>query len=1125
VPTAEEAAAANLAWRAVNAPATVTATEQAQAQQYRSNYYNIEQPAQQARDAAIQQTIIQNRQMINRQEGLGYAGTHTQAQLAALSGSAAVGRQAYEQERSYYESAPSSEFQRLTGQYAASRNQIVTGNRVYAATGELELNTTAAAGGYTGRAAEYKSAFERQVYGIGAPNNEQEYYRRQAEQAAVERLGYTAPKDLGDIRTQQIRQGYGMFSQAVGLAGGEVASDYQMTGRIIETQRQAAYATPTRRDERFFMGELQKWAQIPVEKSAAYHDIGMESGVRIPANPYEYQADLAVEFLKGSPDKSSEFFSPVSGEMSRYLPKGQGVQEFAWGEAITDYKRQNVDARTPYPKQVSFMEGVKYLGAAEGKYGPYGNLYGGIPNGGVGVGGNRLRGGNVVGGSEISGVYATGLPKPFVSISAQASQPDLLTQAGLWLEGAERTTVEYTGIGRLPTPTTEQIKEMGKNPLFMSTNPAAAGLLVIPQTQEYAASFIRGEAVQIKTKPLESAISYGIGYAGGIAFKGVEYGFSGLRVSVAAKAISSGGGWRAAEVFAANVPRVAGMALTVAYAGSVAARTTNMGTDFSPAAAERLGAITVGEALPGGFGFVHGYRTPSTVYKAAQLSDIGYKAALQERAVTGRAEYYVKQPAMAAYERASLPITRARLELPQFVEEAGGSPIKGAARYAGYKIGMETPVIPEVSRNYYSFEGIERVAYPRAAGKTVTPEITRNYYPYEGIERIAYPKGKGIDLGASIQSRAIDVHARVWPYYQAAKTPSITLRSMWQERGGIDMTNIIRPTAEITRINKMSSFRYPEGVTPEGISKNKMNVWEKQGFASPTRKLTGEQSPIKPQGTTEIKSKWGSLLSRVEEVPMSRNIEQATMVEPMTRGLPVWPSGPSPIQKQRYVIEEETQYYRLPPGMTSPGPKQETRQNFFAISDIASRSRLQMQMQSPLQNTAMMVRSRQDTVQRQRTELSPRFETKPEVSTRRMFDQLRTPEVSTRNITMTEIVQTPFAEVIPTQRTAQDQMRAQIQTPVIPQAPRENPFIQQATPPIEPYIPGGYLPGGGGGTGYKGNLGITRWQRNNLVATSEYLSRGMRDIGMGWGSGTGTYSESTKWFSTGKKKSKRRRKK
>ena len=408
MPTAEEAAAANLAWRAVNAPSTVTSAEQAQAAQYRSQYYNVERPAQQARDAAIQQTIISNRQMINRQEGLSYGGTHTEAELRALSGSAAVGRQAYEQERSYYESSPSAEYQRITSQYELMKSGTVVGSQgVYFATGQIQLSDPSEeAGGptYSGRAAEYKSAFEREVYGIGAPDSEREYYRRQAEKEVVERPGYTAPSDLGDIRTEQIRQGYGMFSQAVSLAGGEIASDYQMTGRLLETQRQAAYATPTRRDERFFMGELQKWAEVPVEKASAYHDIGMESGKAIPANPFEYQADLAVEFLKGSPKKASEFFSPVSGEMSQHMPGGIGVQEFAWEEAKTDYARQTGAAQTPHPEQVSFMEGVTYLGAAEGKYGPYGKLAGGIDTGGVNLSEGRTRGSNILGSSPSFGI-------------------------------------------------------------------------------------------------------------------------------------------------------------------------------------------------------------------------------------------------------------------------------------------------------------------------------------------------------------------------------------------------------------------------------------------------------------------------------------------------------------------------------------------------------------------------------------------------------------------------------------------------------------------------------------------------------------------------------------------------
>jgi hypothetical protein len=170
---------------------------------------------------------------------------------------------------------------------------------------------------------------------------------------------------------------------------------------------------------------------------------------------------------------------------------------------------------------------------------------------------------------------------------------------------------------------------MGKNPLFMSTNPLAAGLLNIPQTQEYAASFIHGEAVQVQTKPLESAINYGIAYVGGVAWKGAELGLGASRASFAEKAISQGGTWRAAEQFTAGVLPATGKVLAGAYGFSVYERATVGGTDFTPAAAERLGGLAVGEVIPGGLGFVHGYRTPENIYTTVKTSDAGYKAALE----------------------------------------------------------------------------------------------------------------------------------------------------------------------------------------------------------------------------------------------------------------------------------------------------------------------------------------------------------------------------------------------------------------------------------------------------------------------------------------------------------------
>jgi hypothetical protein len=61
--------------------------------------------------------------------------------------------------------------------------------------------------------------------------------------------------------------------------------------------------------------------------------------------------------------------------------------------------------------------------------------------------------------------------------------------------------------------------------------------------------------------------------------------------------------------------------------------------------------------------------------------------------------------------------------------------------------------------------------------------------------------------------------------------------------------------------------------------------------------------------------------------------------------------------------------------------------------------------------------------------------------------------------------------------------------------------------------------GGGGGSGYRGNLGVIRWKRNNLVADQPYLARGMKDIGFGWGAGSGSFSMAKP------RKSKSRRKK
>lgn len=331
----------------------------------------------------------------------------------------------------YYTEHPTARFQAITGAYEASRNRITTSGGSYAATGELALTPVTGPETFTGRSAEYAKSWAREVYGVGAPDAIQEYYNRQAGIQAVERPGYTVPKDIGDITTQRAISGYTAFSQAMALTGVELASPMTMMGQVLEIQRQAAYATPQRRDETFYMGELQKWAQNYVETSSAYHHIGMRGGVPIPANPYEYQGDLAVEFLKGAPQKASEYFSPVSGEMSKYLPGGEGIQQYAWREAVAVDRRMQGKA-SEMPEQVSFMAGVQYLGAAEGLYGPYGNLAGGIKTGGVPAGRVTIQPFTpITAASAPESVQgATGLPKPFISTSSAAEVPTTAPQIG-----------------------------------------------------------------------------------------------------------------------------------------------------------------------------------------------------------------------------------------------------------------------------------------------------------------------------------------------------------------------------------------------------------------------------------------------------------------------------------------------------------------------------------------------------------------------------------------------------------------------------------------------------------------------------------------------------------------------
>ena len=652
--------------------------------------------------------------------------------------------------------APSAAFTSLQQQYEARVGRVVTTGPEHTYYQGIATNTTAGEGGFSGRAAVYAatwtplqqsrasvelanqpaiSTVPTRDLSSNAPTRAevlfpQNNYERQAIQNVQSRPGYTPSSSLGDTRTQFAIKSLETF-RSMGIP---VATADQMTGRVLEYQRQQALATPTTKDERYYGNELQKWAENKVELSSAYHDVGMKAGVPIPANRFEYQGDLAVEFLKGRPTKASEMFSPVSGEMSEKLPAGEGVQQFAWREAVA------TDKGLVQPKSVSFMEAVEYLGAAEGKYGPYGFLSGGIPDTTAisqNISGSKTLGseGAVSANGELPkwedyksklspsqqatiqwglDVSAEEARKLFTPTTVETIQPTgelpiigtalapivapfqpttVVTKTGYGevRESGETPFATFvtktnkdisTGLGfdKLPSPTTEQIKQIAPFLTAFGQAPVAMALST-PIIGDYTAAYLKGETTAMRTKPVETALSFGMGAAMGVAFKGAEVGMGAARLSVAEKAISQGGFYRGAEIFSAKALPVAGAALGGLYAVDVGMRSTQTGRDLTPVSAERFGGIVATEARPMLFGTIAGYGAPSAISKEVRLSDIGYKSALQEGRTAGRLGYYVTEPitspAKVAFKSTSEFISTTRA--------AGGSPVGEALQIAKFE--------------------------------------------------------------------------------------------------------------------------------------------------------------------------------------------------------------------------------------------------------------------------------------------------------------------------------------------------------------------------------------------------------------------------------------------------------
>lgn len=392
-------------------------------------------------------------------------------------------------------------------------------------------------------------------------------------------------------------------------------------------------------------------------------------------------------------------------------------------------------------------------------------------------------------------------------------------------EGANKDIRSVIGFDKMQTPTTEQIKSTAP---YLGIVPGATPIamaLFTPGISDYAAEYLKGEIKAVMEKPAQAGLMLGSGVLMGGAFKAGEKIYGIGRAGIAEKVISEGGIWRGIEQGGHLIMTQGPKLLGGLYAADVGIRATQGGRDFSPAAAGRLGGIVAVEARPMTAGAMVGYTGPGKVYEAA-------KAAEANRAGTGLGivRYYVGQPLQAAGGKTPgiNIVKRATLEIPQFLEEAGGRPVEAAMRYIDYKMGpapapevARAAVPPEMEYAGSVVYGKQRtIADILIAGRTPRPEPTTLQFPQEYVARatesdyIRLYRGESItDLSRPITSQRSSGR---WftndiTYAEFYKQRATGLRGEFHPKEYGIITYVDVPKTYASRFQKASADWYAEG--------------------------------------------------------------------------------------------------------------------------------------------------------------------------------------------------------------------------------------------------------------------------------------------------------------------------
>ena len=315
-----------------------------------------------------------------------------------------------------------------------------------------------------------------------------------------------------------------------------------------------------------------------------------------------------------------------------------------------------------------------------------------------------------------------------------------------------------------------------------------------------------------------------------------------------------------------------------------------------------------------------------------------------------------------------------------------------------------------------------------------------------------------------------------------ADRPVEYLKLLWQESSYpqkiSDFGVALRyPAREIETYNAdvMRGFRGTEETAPQWKGwKSSLNIFGGEHANVVSQPSTGS---IENAGLRQANAASGGLESQSGSGAVSLSgiasgsFDRLQGIESGINGMPLYPSGPSPIQKQRYTIEDETQYYTLPPGMKSPGQKQETTQNIIrapaTITGISLESATEKAQRTRQESVAKQsffdrVIPAQKNEQRQVTAIGSDFAVTPLAAVASVFTQVPSSEVTQKSwqdsiITpRTDVIVTPTNKQITTQQQKQtiDQQQKQV--------PWQDITTNKIVTPIIPGIPWG---GGGGGSG------------------------------------------------------------